>query len=87
MVERCGKSMIKRSTGRVERGGLEGRVGSERSPEIREIAGDERARAQGGGSEMPFMRVGIICSHIMKTTHDSFKGTISNLSHLRQVML
>jgi hypothetical protein len=29
----------------------------------------------------------IICSHIIKTTHDSFKGTLSNLSHLRQVML
>jgi hypothetical protein len=29
----------------------------------------------------------IICSHIIKTTHDSFKGTLINLSHLRQVML
>jgi hypothetical protein len=29
----------------------------------------------------------IICSHITKTMHDSFKGTLSNLSHLRQVML
>jgi hypothetical protein len=29
----------------------------------------------------------IICSQIIKTTHDSFKGTLSNLSHLRQVML
>jgi hypothetical protein len=29
----------------------------------------------------------IICSHITKTTLDSFKGTLSNLSHLRQVML
>jgi hypothetical protein len=29
----------------------------------------------------------IICSHVTKTTHDSFKGTLSNLSHLRQVML
>jgi hypothetical protein len=29
----------------------------------------------------------IICSHIIKTTHDSFKGILSNLSHLRQVML
>jgi hypothetical protein len=29
----------------------------------------------------------IICSHIIKTTHDSFKGTLSNLSHLRQAML
>jgi hypothetical protein len=29
----------------------------------------------------------IICSNIIKTTHDSFKGTLSNLSHLRQVML
>jgi hypothetical protein len=29
----------------------------------------------------------IICYHIIKTTHDSFKGTLSNLSHLRQVML
>jgi hypothetical protein len=29
----------------------------------------------------------IICSHIIKTTHDSFKGTLSNLSYLRQVML
>jgi hypothetical protein len=29
----------------------------------------------------------IICSHLIKTTHDSFKGTLSNLSHLRQVML
>jgi hypothetical protein len=29
----------------------------------------------------------IICSHIIKTTHDSFKGTLSTLSYLRQVML
>jgi hypothetical protein len=29
----------------------------------------------------------IICSHTIKTTHDSFKGTLSYLSHLRQVML
>jgi hypothetical protein len=29
----------------------------------------------------------IICSHIIKTTHDSFKGTLNYLSHLRQVML
>jgi hypothetical protein len=29
----------------------------------------------------------IICSHITKTTHDFFKGSLSNLSHLRQVML
>jgi hypothetical protein len=29
----------------------------------------------------------IICSHIIKTMHDVFKGTLSNLSHLRQVML
>jgi hypothetical protein len=29
----------------------------------------------------------IICSHGTKTTHDSFKGILSNLSHLRQVML
>jgi hypothetical protein len=29
----------------------------------------------------------ITCSHIIKTMHDSFKGTLSNLSHLRQVML
>jgi hypothetical protein len=29
----------------------------------------------------------IICSHIIKTTHDSFKGTLSILSHLRQFML
>jgi hypothetical protein len=28
----------------------------------------------------------IICSHITKTTRDSFKGILSNLSHLRQVM-
>jgi hypothetical protein len=27
------------------------------------------------------------CSHIIKTTHDFFKGSLSNLSHLRQVML
>jgi hypothetical protein len=27
------------------------------------------------------------CFHIIKTTHDFFKGTLSNLSHLRQVML
>jgi hypothetical protein len=25
--------------------------------------------------------------HIIKTTHDFFKGSLSNLSHLRQVML
>jgi hypothetical protein len=29
----------------------------------------------------------IICSHITNTTHDSFKGSLSNLSHLRKVML
>jgi hypothetical protein len=29
----------------------------------------------------------IICSHITKTTHDFFKGSLNNLSHLRQVML
>jgi hypothetical protein len=29
----------------------------------------------------------ITCSHIIKTTHDIFKGSLSNLSHLRQVML
>jgi hypothetical protein len=29
----------------------------------------------------------IICSYIIKTTHDSFKGTLTNLSHLRQVMI
>jgi hypothetical protein len=29
----------------------------------------------------------ILCSHIIKTTHDFFKGTLSNLSNLRQVML
>jgi hypothetical protein len=29
----------------------------------------------------------IICSNITKTMHDSFKGTLSNISHLRQVML
>jgi hypothetical protein len=29
----------------------------------------------------------IICSHIIKTTHDSFEDTLSNLSHLRQAML
>jgi hypothetical protein len=27
------------------------------------------------------------CFHIIKTTHDFFKGSLSNLSHLRQVML
>jgi hypothetical protein len=27
------------------------------------------------------------CFHIIKTTHDLFKGSLSNLSHLRQVML
>jgi hypothetical protein len=32
-------------------------------------------------------KTAIICSHITKTTHDSFKGLLSNLSHLRQVML
>jgi hypothetical protein len=26
-------------------------------------------------------------SHIIKTTHDFFKGSLSNLGHLRQVML
>jgi hypothetical protein len=29
----------------------------------------------------------IICFHIIKTMHNSFKGTLRNLSHLRQVML
>jgi hypothetical protein len=29
----------------------------------------------------------ITCSHIIKTMHDFFKGSLSNLSHLRQVML
>jgi hypothetical protein len=29
----------------------------------------------------------ITCSHIIKTTHDFFQGSLSNLSHLRQVML
>jgi hypothetical protein len=29
----------------------------------------------------------IKCSHIIKTTHDFLKGSLSNLSHLRQVML
>jgi hypothetical protein len=28
-----------------------------------------------------------ICFYKIKTTHDSFKGTLSTLSHLRQVML
>jgi hypothetical protein len=27
------------------------------------------------------------CLHIIKTTHDFFKGSLRNLSHLRQVML
>jgi hypothetical protein len=27
------------------------------------------------------------CFHIIKTAHDFFKGSLSNLSHLRQVML
>jgi hypothetical protein len=27
------------------------------------------------------------CFHIIETTHDFFKGSLSNLSHLRQVML
>jgi hypothetical protein len=27
------------------------------------------------------------CFHIIKTTHDFFKGSLRNLSHLRQVML
>jgi hypothetical protein len=27
------------------------------------------------------------CFHIIKTTHDFFKGSLSNLNHLRQVML
>jgi hypothetical protein len=27
------------------------------------------------------------CFHIIKTTHDFFKGSLSNLIHLRQVML
>jgi hypothetical protein len=27
------------------------------------------------------------CFHIIKTTHDFFKGSLSNISHLRQVML
>jgi hypothetical protein len=29
----------------------------------------------------------ITCSNIIKTTHDFFKGSLSNLSHLRQVMI
>jgi hypothetical protein len=29
----------------------------------------------------------IKCFHIIKTMHDFFKGSLSNLSHLRQVML
>jgi hypothetical protein len=29
----------------------------------------------------------ITCSHIIKTTHAFFKGSIRNLSHLRQAML
>jgi hypothetical protein len=29
----------------------------------------------------------IICSHIIKTMHDFLKGLLSNLSHLRQVMI
>jgi hypothetical protein len=29
----------------------------------------------------------ITCSYIIKTMHDFFKGSLSNLSHLRQVML
>jgi hypothetical protein len=29
----------------------------------------------------------IICCHITKTMLDFFKGSLSNLSHLRQVML
>jgi hypothetical protein len=27
------------------------------------------------------------CLHIIRITHDFFKGSLSNLSHLRQVML
>jgi hypothetical protein len=27
------------------------------------------------------------CFHIIKTTHDIFKGSLSNISHLRQAML
>jgi hypothetical protein len=27
------------------------------------------------------------CFHIIKTMHDFFKGSLSNLSHLKQVML
>jgi hypothetical protein len=27
------------------------------------------------------------CFHIIKTMHDFFKGSLSNLSHVRQVML
>jgi hypothetical protein len=27
------------------------------------------------------------CFHIIKTTHNFFKGSLSNLSHLRQVIL
>jgi hypothetical protein len=29
----------------------------------------------------------ITCSHIIKITHDFFKGSLGNLSHLSQVML
>jgi hypothetical protein len=32
-------------------------------------------------------KITIVCSYIIKTTHDFFKGSLSNLSHLRQVML
>jgi hypothetical protein len=29
----------------------------------------------------------ITCSNMIKTTHNFFKGSLSNLTHLRQVML
>jgi hypothetical protein len=32
-------------------------------------------------------KITVTCSHIIKTTHDFFKGSLSNLSHLIQVTL
>jgi hypothetical protein len=36
-------------------------------------------------AEFEFEKLGML--QIIKTTHDFFKGSLSNLSHLRQVML
>jgi hypothetical protein len=55
--------MIKGSMGRVEREGTEMWVEMERSPEIREIVGDERTRVQGGGRKTPYIN----CPELSRT--------------------